>query len=513
MNILYLPIDERPCNTLVVANIAKTNKGIHLITPQKRLQEKKKIPAITQELWQWVEQEAAQCEGLIFSPELMLYGGLIPSRIHHLSDEKRDSFIEKLIKLKNDNPQLTILSSAIVMRTPGYNSSDEEPDYYEQYGEAIYKSKYLFDKKERMGLSSNEEDQLVRLTDTIPREVVADYENRRAYNLKTTLAILKLAKDSVINNVVVPQDDSAEYGYTAIDQKKVMTVINENGLGRSVLVYPGSDEVGATLLARFINDTNQYQPKVYALFSSTLGPSLIPNYEDRPFFETLKKHVQAINGKLVESMSEADIVLGYNTPGKIMQESWEQETNIDQTYYSFRDLNTFIDALKEAISAGKKVIVADSAFSNGGDRELINALVRENVFLGLYSYKGWNTNANTLGTTLAQGCIADSLSRETIKTNIYHLLDDFIYQAMIRMNLTKSVLKQEDLNYFDLKDKAEKINTLISQAILDYYNNHLTTLANEVAVKSLITRSPWNRMFETELEFDIHIREGERVEE
>jgi len=54
---------------------------------------------------------------------------------------------------------------------------------------------------------------------------------------------------------------------------------------------------------------------------------------------------------------------------------------------------------------------------------------------------------------------------------------------------------------------------LISKDILDYYTNHLTMLANEVAVKSLITRSPWNRMFETELEFDIDIREGERFEE
>lgn len=513
MKILYLPIDERPCNTAVVENIAKTNRKTELIIPPNKLLGIKKTPADTQDLWHWVEEKAKNCDGLIFSPELMLYGGLIPSRIHHLSDQRRTDFIERLIRLKNKNAQLTILSSAIVMRTPRYNSSDEEPDYYEEYGQALYESKYLFDKKVRVGLSVVEEEHLAQLTSDLPAEVVADYEKRRKYNLETTLAILRLARDSVIDNVVVPQDDSSEYGYTAIDQKEVMRFIRENELGRKVLVYPGSDEVGATLLARFINDADHVQPKVYAFFSSTLGPTLIPNYEDRPFYETLKKHVQAVNGKLVDSLKEADIVLGYNTPGKIMQESWVQDVNTDQTYYSFRDLNTFMDIMKEGIEAEKKVIIADSAFSNGGDSELVAGLVRENVFLRLYSYKGWNTNANTLGTTLAQGCIADSLSRETVKANIYHLLDDFIYQSVVRMNLTNSLLKQEGLNYFDLKDKATDINIVISKDILDYYNQRFTDLAVQVSVSSLVTRSPWNRMFETELSFDIEIGEGENLEE
>lgn len=513
MKILYLPIDERPCNTTVVENIAKTNRKIELIIPPQDLLGRKKTPADTQELWQWVEEKVKQCDGLIFSPALMLYGGLIPSRIHHLSDQNRTDFIERLIRLKNENAQLTILSSAIVMRTPRYNSSDEEPDYYEEYGQALYMSKYLFDKKVRMGLSTDEEAQLVQLISELPAEVVADYEKRREYNLETTLAMLRLARDSVIDNVVVPQDDSSEYGYTAIDQKKVMRFIRENELGRKVLVYPGSDEVGATLLARCINDADHVQPKVYVLFSSTLGPTLIPNYEDRPFYETLKKHIQAVNGKLVDSLKEADIVLGYNTPGKIMQESWVQGENTDQTYYSFRDLNTFMDILKEGIQAEKKVIIADSAFSNGGDEDLVDILIRENVFLHLFSYKGWNTNANTLGTTLAQGCIADSLSRETIKTNIYHLLDDFIYQALVRMNLTNSLLKQKDLTYFDLKDKATDINKVISKEILNYYNVRFKALADQVSVSSLVTRSPWNRMFETELSFDIEIGEGDILEE
>lgn len=510
MNILYLPIDERPCNTKIVEMIAGTGSDIHLKMPPAKFLGDKKKAASTEDLWEWVETEIANCEGLIFSPELMLYGGLIPSRLHHLSDAKREEMLAKLTKIKQHNSDLTIVSSSIVMRTPKYNSADEEPAYYEDYGESIFLSKYLKDKKNRIGLSAEEEKQLKEAIDETPKEVIADYENRRAYNLETSFSMLNLVVKGVVDFLVVPQDDSAEFGYTAIDQKRVFEFINKHKLRQNTLVYPGSDEVGATLLARLVNKHKQTQPKVFVIFSSTLGRTLIPNYEDRPFNETLKKHILAVNGKLVDSMHEADIILGYNTPGKVMQESWDQQKDVDSTYYSFRDIQTFVERIKESITLGKKVVIADCAYSNGGDKELLDYLVQEKVFLKLHSYKGWNTNANTLGTTLAQGCVADYLSKKVTETNIYHLLDDYIYQAVVRMKMTETVLKEEGLSYFDLQDKAKEINQLVSKKLLEIYKEEFPDLFEEVEISHLTSSSPWNRMFETELSFNLTNLAGER---
>lgn len=504
MNILYLPIDERPCNTTVVNAIAGTSQDVTLKIPPMSFLGRKKTPAKIQELWKWIDKEIENCEGLIFSPELMLYGGLIPSRLHHLEEENRQGMLKKLARLKEKYPLLTIVSSTIVMRTPQYSSSDEEPDYYGEFGESIFLSKYLFDKKERIGLTEDETRTLEDLSGSIPETAISDFEKRRAYNLETTFSLLNFLESSVLDYIVVPQDDSAEFGYTAIDQKKVFEYVNEKKLRRKTSVHPGSDEVGATLLARLVNVLNEHQPKIYPVYSSTLGPSLIPNYEDRPFNETLKKHIIALNGKLVYSLEEADIVLGYNTPGKIMQESWVQEKTVDQTYYSFRDLQTFTEVLKEAVESGKKVSVADSAYSNGGDRELLDHLIQENLFLNLHSYKGWNTNANTLGTTLAQGCLAVGGSEQTIKANIYHLLDDYIYQAVVRSDITDTLLNREQLTYNDLKDKSEVVNESISADILKVYQSRFPELAEVIHVENLVTKSPWNRMFETRLTFDLH---------
>lgn len=509
MTILYLPIDERPCNTKIVEMIASTGSDIQLKIPPVTLLGHKKEAASTEELWKWVEKEVADCEGLIFSPEIMLYGGLIPSRLHHLNESKRQEMLDRLTKIKQDNPSLTIVSSTIVMRTPKYNSSDEEPDYYEHYGESIFLAQYLKDKKNRLGLTEEEQGQLDKAIDKIPKEVSADYENRRAYNLKTSFSMLRLLSEGIIDFIVVPQDDSAEFGYTAIDQKKVFEFINQHKLRQKTLVYPGSDEVGATLLARLVNKQKGRQPQIYTFYSSTLGPSLIPNYEDRPFNETLKKHVLAVNGRLVDSMKDADIILAYNTPGKVMQESWDQQTEVDSTYYSFRDIQSFVEKIKVGLSLGKKVILADCAYSNGGDKELLDYLVQEGVFLKLHSYKGWNTNANTLGTTLAQGCIADQISKKTIEANLYHLLDDYIYQAVVRMAITKKVLEGEGLTYFDLQDKADEINRIISTDILNVFTEAFPELAEAVELSCLSSKSPWNRMFETDLSFQMNFMAGE----
>ena len=354
MKLIYIPIDERPCNTTVVKRMIETNKSSTVSIPPKSLLGNKKTPAHVDHLWRWLEEEVKDKDGLIFSPEMMLYGGLIPSRLHHLNDEVSERMIENLTHLKKRNPDLVLYASSVVLRAPRYNSNDEEPDYNQTYGSNLFFRKYLEDKERRVGLTEDEKAEYTEAVNHLPDWVVADYEQRRAFNLKVNKAMIKLVKLNIIDFLVIPQDDSAEYGYTAIDQKVVSQEIQANHLERQILVYPGSDEVGATLVARMYNMLTNQQPKLYIEWSSTLVPTLIPNYEDRPMNETLKKHVLAVGASIVDTLSEAGALLAYNVPGKVMQESWDQWTDKDQTYNSFRDLITFIIRWKKQSKAGRK---------------------------------------------------------------------------------------------------------------------------------------------------------------
>lgn len=496
MKIMYIPIDERPCNTTYVDMIAATNPEIQLVMPPQNILGYKKKPANREEIWNWIQQELPNTKALILSIEMFIYGGLIPSRLHSMSEEEASLWINRIVHIHENYPDLPIYASNVIMRTPKYSSDDEEPDYYADWGREIFLRAYLMDKKTRVNLTEEEENLLKDLVKKIPEQFIEDYERRRHFNLEINKKIIELVADGVIHFLAIPQDDSAEFGYTAMDQKVVISKREDLRLYKKIHMYPGADEVGATLLARAYNELKQQKPKIFPIWSSTLGPQLIPLYEDRPFYESLKAHILAAGCQLTLDAKDADIILAYNTPGRVMQESWDQKKK-DVTYTSFRNLLTFVNQINDFVRMGKHVIVADSAYANGGDRELITLLDEEGVLDQLLSYKGWNTNCNTLGTTISQGVIGLNGDEEKIKYNlIYHLLDDYFYQAEIRMEMVDEFLPKYNLNYFDLKDKADIVNRERDNRLFQRFNNIIKHSFTDIKIKELKTFAPWNRMFE-----------------
>lgn len=499
MKILYVPIDERPCNVDVIKRIVDTVEDITLLLPSEKDFGNKKTPANQTKIWDFILAHASDAEALILSVDMLIYGGLIPSRLHYLENKHVATWIHRLKTLNKTYPQLKIYASNMIMRTPRYSSSDEEPDYYETWGEEIFLQAYLKDKQTHESLSSEEMQQLTEIKEQLPADVVQDYEKRRNFNHQVNLQMLELAKEGVFTLLVFPQDDSAEFGYTAIDQKQVMMKLEAERLYQKVLIYPGADEVGATLLARIYNDMNEQKPNIYPIWSSTLGPTIVPLYEDRPFQESMISHIYAAGCKLVDNPEEADMILAYNTPGKYMQEAWEQDKR-NNTYTSHRNLLVFVKKMKEYIEQGKQIIVADSAYSNGGDREFIKLMDELQILDQLASYKAWNTNCNTLGTTISQGVLSLHGKTEKTKENVlYHILEDYFYQSIIRMEMTEDYLPTYQLNYFDLRDKADIVNAEKNKRLMRYYKDEIKYSFSTTAVTKLETYAPWNRMFETGL--------------
>ncbi|MEE6450807.1 DUF4127 family protein [Gottfriedia acidiceleris] len=496
MKIAYIPIDERPCNVSYVQKIASSSTDVELIMPNLELLGNKKESGDTEGLWTWVKGISSEVDAIILSIDMLIYGGLLPSRLHYLEENIRVVWAERLRALRRDYPKLEIYASNLIMRTPKYSSSDEEPEYYEHWGREIFLRAYLIDKQKREELSQDEQKQLNNMIEILPEEYIKDYETRRQFNLAINLQMLELVHEGVLTFLSIPQDDSAEFGYTAMDQSCVVRKREELRLYSKVHMYPGADEVGATLLSRAYNAWKNLRPKIFPVWSSTLGPQLIPMYEDRPFAESLKAHILASGCQLVDTAESADLILAYNTPGRVMQESWEQNTK-DITYTSFRNMLSFVDKIKSFILSGKKVILADSAFANGGDRELITLLDEEKILDKLVSYKGWNTNCNSLGTTICQGVLGMEGDPLIIKKNlIYHLLDDYFYQAEIRMEMVADFLPKYNLSYFDISRLAHLVNQERDKRLLNRFNNLILFSFKNIKVENIATYAPWNRMFE-----------------
>ncbi len=502
MNILFIPLDERPCNRKFPELIIASQNDVKIISPEKHLLGDKKVSGQVSKLWDFIFENAKRCSYAVLSIDMLFYGGLIPSRLHHLTKNDVKENIANLKRIKEINPDIKIYAFNCIMRAPQYNSSEEEPDYYDKYGYNLFRSKYLIDKNLRVGITKEEEEELDSIK--IPKDILLDYESRRKFNEYVNIEVAKLLKDEILDFLVIPQDDSSEYGYTAISQKKVLNFIKEKKLEFKSSVYPGADEVGNSLLARCLNNYLNRVVKIYAFYSSTLGPSIIPLYEDRPMNESLKYHVRVCGGELVDNPEDADLILAINSPGKTMQEASEQPLSIDLTYTSHRNLLDFVYKIEKHISKGRKVILSDSAFANGGDLTLIDYLDRIDIFEKLTAYAGWNTNCNTLGTVISSGVYSlNSDNKNQIKHLIYRLIEDTFYQSKVRMKVIKDFLPANGLSYYDFKNKQEDVENAIKELLLEEYNKLNLSKVFSVNIDSVTT--PWNRMFEIDMEMDITI--------
>ena len=492
----YLPLDERPCNRLFPRRMAASCGEVELLTVPDTLLGHKKSPADVEGIWKFLEEKSKMCDSAVLSAEMLFFGGLLPSRIHHLPEEWIGRVTQRLVQLKENNPALDIYLFQLIMRTPRYDSSEEEPDYYAQYGKLLFRRAYLEDKKTRAGLEPEEETEYRTASDALPSEIRRDYEWRRRYNLRLLEEVLTLVERGVVKILYIPQDDSCEYGYTAMDQHRIQQKIRSMNLQGRVYLHPGADEAGAELLARAYLDGKKQTCRVHVLYGSILAPRIIPLYEDRILGASVEQHLLACGCLPCETPEQADLILAVNAPGRVMQESKEQSC-ADVTYQTFRCQNLFVQRIAELVRGGKRVAVADCAYANGGELDLIVRLDAAGILDKLISYKGWNTACNTIGTSLAQGIFAlDTPETPAVKANLaYHLVDDVFYQAVVRARMEREA-ETRGANYFDLNNCGEILGRLAAEQIRSLWQQVIQRSFADSPAQPAAVFFPWNRLFE-----------------
>lgn len=494
MKVLLLPLDERPCNIKFPVMVAHSG-DVDICVPDLSVLGDKKKPACHRDVKEYVLTHAHDCDTAIISIDMLVYGGLVPSRVHRISCDDAISRLEVLNELRRINPELRIYAFSSVMRAPQYNSDDEEPDYYARYGEQLFRRAYLADKLRRVDLNDEERAELKSIR--VPGEVIDDYENRRRTNLTVNMAVLDLVKAGSVDYLVFPQDDSSPFGYTAVTQEKLHAAITRRDVHRKVSIYPGSDEVAMTLLARSVCKHKRIVPVVRPHYSSVMGPTLVPLYEDRPMYESLKAHVKSAGARLCDPDEKPDIELMVNSPGKIMQESRDALTQRDVTYDSFRDLSVFVDDIDRLLNGGCRVALCDSSFANGGDLQLISYLDSSDDLRGLTSYSGWNTNSNTVGTALSQAIVGKQNSVCTRRNVAYRIIEDALYQSSVRWRVTEKIGLHGG-SYGDVLPCRKWAEDCVRDMLQTSYSR--LKLSHRLPCSIREVRFPWNRMFEIDMD-------------
>lgn len=477
-----------------------------LLLPEKQLLGKKKQPASFPELKNWLFTAAAQADHLIVSIDMLVYGGIVPSRLHLLTVEECESRLHVLKELKEKHPSLQIYAFNLIMRTPSYNSDDEEPTYYASSGSDIFTYGWLTDKQTSDELTADEQQTLSAVEKRLPASVLTDFTNRRHMNATVNKKTVDYAADQVINFLIIPLDDNAQYGFSPKEQRKLVTHIEKKNLMDIVAVYPGADEAGCTLFAHVFCKEKQYEPEIYIKYSSTKGPSIIPALEDRSLNESVKAQIAAANGYLTDSEASADAILMIHSPGagQTHMAGPEDFTERHPSYVSEINKREFVRTMKRFIDKGKTVGLADVAILNGSDHLLMQLLSKNNLLHELASYAGWNTSGNTLGTAIAQ-LIIQSYYGPSLQSRynlLYRLVEDWGYQATVRQQVTQELLPTLDATYFDISAEQHSVEAQITERIKEFVTREFPPELLEGLTISRCTM-PWTRMFEVELEIQL----------
>ncbi len=491
--IVLLPLDERPCNYEFPKKLFN-HSDIEIVRPQKL--GSKKIPASFGVIEKFLREECANADGLVISMDMLLYGGLIPSRLHHEDKDALLKRIQILKEIREKNKKLVIYAFQVIMRCPDYSSDDEEPDYYKIYGKEINELGVAVHLS-RLGIESDVS--VKKAMEKVDSKCLDDYISRREINRYMNVETLQLARDGLIDALVIPQDDSSKYGYAAIDQKAIREKIIEYDMEDKVLMYPGADEVELTLLARMLNFLAQKQPKIYVKYASEMAKNMIPLYEGCTLSNTIKYHILSAGCLATESYESADIVLFMTAPADGMEEAMTQPSE-KLEYCVERNIAEMIDLLKYCVKQDKIVAIADNAYANGGDLGIIKILNNNHLLMRVDGYAGWNTSANTLGTAIAEG--VDSYlhgkSGNHQKFLAERYVEDAGYCSVVRKSVTEKL--PDSMNYFDVREPDGMVAQMVKEELEQFVKEKLSSAADEIVVKKV--SMPWSRMFEVNLEVE-----------
>ncbi len=499
MKILYIPLDERPCNYSFPVSIALMENEVEIIVPPMKIMGSKKVPAQFNAIWDFIESNIEVCDAAVLSLDLFLYGGIVPSRLHSMDTLQLKERMDKLRLIKNKYPNINLYAFNLIMRVPSYNSSEEEPLYYGQYGEAIYRYSYINDKISKNAANEEELLEFEDLKAKIPSNCINDYINRRKVNEEMTNLAVELSKDKVLDFLIIPMDDNSEFGFSAQARRKINKKIDKLELWDKVYVYPGADEAGCTLIARAINTAENKKPKVMLRYDSFAGSNVVPMLEDRPVCESIKFQISAAGGIIVNSETMADLILFVNTPVEIASE--------DKSHNILRNLGEMAEALEFYVNKGIPCAIADVAYLNGGDSQLVKMLIKRKLYYKLYGYAGWNTCGNSLGTVISHAMVAiinenfNKLAHKRFLLQRY--LDDWAYQSIIRGEITKKYLPGFGLHPSSLKGHRKTVNNMIKNELKIIYGKFLKEFKNyKLDIKKVYT--PWDRMFEIDIEIGLN---------
>ncbi len=463
--------------------------GRSVVAPPRALLGNNLKPGDPDAIIAWLNARAPRAEAYALSSDMLAYGGLIPSRVPGPSYADAYTRLREIDRLRTRYSGAWIGVFGTVMRLAPTGVPADTP-YFAPFPVWSYLQQYanLHDP-----LEPSEVDEAQRLRGLIGESVLDQYLQTRARNYAVDRLLLDKTRAGSIDRLVLGQDDAKSYGLHVPEVQALQAYIDANDLQARTSIEPGADELGMALVAHALAQNAHWTPRIGVYYSVYDGGSYQDPLEFTPIRATIDRLIALCGG--IRDDRAPDIVLFVRVPEGYAGDS------------------SFIGRMQAYLSTKTSVAVADLSFENSYDyqKEFAMALLASGTASRLDAYAAWNTDANTVGTALAEAIAAGAGRRMHTYNALAHqtftylrFVDDVDFHDDVRPELNAWLAAQGITDHTLLAPDVAAATAQRNRELLWYEAQEtLTKLYPQLHIAAMSITLPWDRTFETQIDVSL----------
>ncbi len=440
----------------------------------------------------WLNSGAPAAAGAyVVSSDMLVYGGLVASRIPGSRYVDAYFRLGEMRLLRSRHPQAWIGVFGTIMRLAptGVPSIGAAANFFAVYPAWLYLQQFanLHDPP-----LENERAEAARLRALIGEPAFEAYLQTRNRNYGVDALLVKLAEEGAIDRLVLGQDDAGPVGLHVKEVAALQAAIRSPRLQGRVAIEPGADELGMAMVAHAIARGAHWTPHVAVRYSMPNGGEYRDPLEYAPIHVAIEGLIRLCGA--VHDDAAPDITLYVR----------------DQSTDAAHDA-AMLAAMRYDAQAGHPVAFADLSFLTGrydAQAGFARQLLESGLATKLDAYASWNTNANTVGTALAESIAAESGRRTGTYDGLAHkeftfdrIVDDYAFHDRVRPMLNAALDAQGVTDHMYLEPPlSQAIAELNRGALWNDAAGILPELYPGYHIAAMTMTLPWNRTFETEID-------------
>jgi hypothetical protein len=489
--VAFVPMDDRPVTRqlpLLLGAIA----GRAIVTPPRADVGNYLSPGKPDTVLQWLNGPSASRAGAFaISTDMLVYGGLVASRIPGVTYADAYARLQEFHQLRRRHPKAWIGAFGTIMRLAptGIPALGAAKDFFASYPTWSYLQQYanLHDP-----LLPSEVARAAQLRALIGDATLQQYLDTRTRDYQVDATVLQIAASGAIDRVVLGQDDAGPVGLHVKETRTLQDLATRLQLGPRASIEPGADELGMAVVSQALARGAGWTPHISVAYSTPSGAAFNDPLEYAPIENAINALIALSGG--VRDDSAPDISLYVRVP--------------DTT--AVQDDELFA-RMQSDIRSGKRVAFSDISFLSGSfapQAAFTERLIAGGLAARLDAYSSWNTNANTVGTALAEAVAAGAGRRTHTYSALAHaeftfdrIVDDYAFHDFVRPDLNRYLDAHavSDHTYL-LRDVALDVSQRNDAELWNRAQSLLGQIYPQYHIAAMHITLPWDRTFETEIE-------------